>query len=420
MKKSSTLIVMVSLLLTLSVYGQTGMKQDTARAGVSLHNRDSTAFENDTVTLQNVDVSPLDIDGSRGIFILSADRMLQLRILGSIRASFNYTGQDLENHQTFNPFEIPTVVNNKSPNYFAGLQQTRLGVEVTRRTKKRGDIFIRFEGDFNNSSNTLRIRHAYGQFGRLLVGQTWSLMSNISYQPALVSLDGPATGSGLRTPQIRYSYKMGKKMSLSAAIEYSAPELDLPDSANVAILQVMPNVSGRYSYISKKLSFRVAAVLSTISGRIDEGEINYAFGYAGSFAGRLKLPKKSEIFLGLFAGKATAHFIDIYNGKNQDIAFDPLTTQFGALNAYGGYLAYEKLLPKNLSTNLSFGISSISNVDFQPDDAYNYSYNALFNFFWQPVEGARLGIEFANGQRFDKGSFRGMTNRLSALIYYDF
>ena len=91
-----------------------------------------------------------------------------------------------------------------------------------------------------------------------------------------------------------------------------------------------------------------------------------------------------DSFIGLFAGKASSHFLDLYNGKNQDMAYDPLMNKFSAL------------------------------------DAYRYSYNALVNLFWQPVEGASLGIEFANGQRFDKGPFRGHANRLSALIYYDF
>lgn len=83
-------------------------------------------------------------------------------------------------------------------------------------------------------------------------------------------------------------------------------------------------------------------------------------------------------------------------------------------------LTYERILPKNFSASLALGLASITNIDFQPEEAYNYSYNALVNIFWQPVEGARLGIEFANGQRFDKVPSRGFANRLSALIYYDF
>jgi len=387
---------------------------------VSFHNSDSSKFHRDTIPEQDIDVSPLDIEQGRGIFILSADRMLQLRILGSIRTSINYTDQDMPDHQTFNPYEIPTTVNTRSPNYFAGLQQTRLGIEVTRRTKSKGDVFIRFEGDFKNSSNTLRIRHAYGQIGRVLVGQTWSLMNNVNYQPAIVSLDGPACGSGLRTPQIRYSKSINQNMSWAAAVEYSIPDLDVPDSINVTLLQVIPNFSGRYSYYKKGISFRVSVVITRISGKTFTDDISYAFGYAGSFAGSMKLKKNNELFFGLFLGKATSHFMDLFNGKSQDMAYNQFSNKFEALDSYAGYIAYEKSLPKNLSTSITFGIAAITNKDFQPEEDYSYSYNALLNLFWQPVKGARVGIEFANGQRFDIGSYRGIANRLSILIYYDF
>jgi hypothetical protein len=326
----------------------------------------------------------------------------------------------MSDHQTFNPYEIPTAIDTKSPNYFAGLQQTRLGIEVTRRTKLKEDLFIRFEGDFKNSSTTLRIRHAYGKMGKFLVGQTWSLMNNVSYQPAIVSLDGPICGDGLRTPQIRYSKDINKYMVWDVAIEYSAPDLEVPDSVDVTQLQVIPNFTGRYSYHKGRISFHTSVVISTISGRVGSEDISYAFGYAGSFAGRMKLKKANQIYMALFAGKATSHFLDSFNGNGQDMAFNHTSSKFEALNAYGSYLAYEKDLPKNLSASLSFGIAAITNKDIQPDDAYSYSYNALINLFWQPVDGARLGIEFANGQRFNKNGSRGVANSVSMLMYYDF
>ena len=160
-------------------------------------------FQKDTIQETVNDFSPLDIGSNRGIFILSANKMLQLRILGSVRSNFHYTDDDLDNKQSLNPFEIPTRNSFNTPVYFAGFSQTRLGFEVTRRTTSRGDIFVRLEGDFNSSSGGFRVRHAYGEIGRFLVGMTWSLTNNVGYQPALVSSDGAVGSIGLRTPQIR-------------------------------------------------------------------------------------------------------------------------------------------------------------------------------------------------------------------------
>ena len=65
-------------------------------------------------------------------------------------------------------------------------------------------------------------------------------------------------------------------------------------------------------------------------------------------------------------------------------------------------------------------MAAITNYAFQAADEYSHSYNALLNLFWEPIVGARLGIEFANGQRFDYGGSRGRANRVSMLMYYDF
>ncbi len=395
-------------------------KTDTTMARVKYSTPDSTVLQRDTLQHMHNDVSPLDIGGSRGIFILSPERLLQLRILGSVRANFNFSDQDLIDYQTFNPYLIPTNTQNLSPNFFAGIEQTRLAFEVTRRTKRMGDAFIRIEGDFKNSSRSFRVRHAYGQMGGVLLGQTWSLMNNVAYQPAVVSLDGPAGGSGVRTPQIRYSKAINNKMMWNVAIEYSLPSFSTPDSVSGTRLQVIPDFTGRYSYFSDLISFRVAAVVSTISGRMESDELSYTFGFGVSFSGWMKTGEKGKLFLTYTLGRSTSHFIDMFSGNGEDMTHNPNTNLFEALVSNSGFLAYSLTLPKDLSTSISLGLAAITNHTFQAADAYSHSYNALINLFWEPIDGARLGIEYATGQRFDYGGSSGAANRVSMLMYYDF
>ena len=418
------LVVAISwMLVTLTgmkAYCQEETQLDSIKVSISFNKSDTAAVGRDTIPKQIDDVSPLDIGGSRGVFILSADKMLQLRILGSIRTSINFTDQDMPDHQTFNPYEIPTNVDTKSPNFFAGLQQTRIGIEVIRRTDTQGDLFIRFEGDFKNSTTSLRIRHAYGQIGRYLIGQTWSLFNNVSYQPALVSLDGPASGSGLRTPQVRYSRETNPNTSWNVAIEHSAPEIEVPDTVDIKVLPVIPNFTGRFSHRTNLISYRISGIITTLSGKDQTQSISYNFGYGVSLAGKMKIKSNGEIFFHFAAGKAISHLMDTFNGKNQDVVYNPNTAKFEPLLSTGGYLAYEHQLPKGFTTSLTAGITSINYRDFQPDDAYHISFNTLLNLFWQPTTGARLGMELASGRRYDKGGARGVANRLSFLMYYDF
>lgn len=404
----------------IAAIGQDSTKSDSTKTQVTYNQPDSTfMMDADTAVIQhNVDAA-LDIASDRGIFILSSDKKLQLRILGSVRANFNYTDQDLPDHQTFNPYEIPTDIDNRAPNFYAGVEQTRLGFEVTRHTKSNNDVFIRIEGDFKNSSIAFRIRHAYGQFQNLLVGQTWSLFANVHYQPAFVSMDGPVGGSGVRTPQIRYSHSFAKNMVIAGAIEYAFDDFDVPDSIGTA-LQVIPDFTAQFSFKKSKYSFRLAAIVRTLSGRTDSNDISYSFGFGGSFAGKMKVKKNGELFLTATYGNAISSYLDVWAGRNENMSYDAENKTFEALFSLSGYLAYSQSLPKDFSASIGLGFGSIYNKDYQPDDAYNYSYNALLTVFWVPVEGARLGLEFTNGQRWDKGGERGAANRVSMLLYYDF
>lgn len=395
-------------------------KNDTIRTHVTYNQTDSSEFVKDSIVVKHEDIGALDIGSNRGIFILSADRLLQLRIIGSVRARFSYGDQLMPNMQSLNPYEVPTGIDSRSPNYYAGIKQTRLGFEVTRHTETKGDIFIRIEADFNNASSNFRVRHAYGQIGWLLVGQTWSLMNNVSYEPAMVSKNGSPGANRMRNPQFRYSSQINKGMRWDVAIEYSAPNVNTPDSIQGVYLQVIPDITGRYTYSKDKFSLRVAGVLTTISGRVDSDDLNYSLGFGGSFSAWLKVREKNRFYLSVTSGKAISRFMDLFRGKNEDMAYDFDSKTFEALVSTGGYIAYSRSLPKGFSASISTGLAAITNRDFQDDDAYSYSYNALINVFWEPIDGARVGAEYAYGQRIDKGGKRGAANRVSILLYYDF
>ena len=402
-----------------SVVEQMTQEVDTARAYTG-DAEQVEKFQKDTIKETPNDFSPLDIGSNRGIFILSANKLLQLRILGSVRANFHYSDEDLESKQTFNPFEIPTLTSFDAPIYYAGFSQTRLGFEVTRRTKSRGDIFIRLEGDFNNSSGGFRVRHAYGEIGRFLVGMTWSLNNNVGYQPLIVSLDGAVGGIGLRTPQIRYSQRLNDKVGYSLGLEYSEPQIKIPDSVDATAIQVIPDLTGRLTYNTDRLSLRFSGAFTTISGRVSDDNISYAPGYLASLAGIVSSLQGGDLYFSFTVGRGTSHFVDTFNGKNQDLIFNPIETAFIPMDYWAGYIAYSHDLPKNLSASVSLGLSDINNRDFQLDTAFSNSYNTLVNLFWDPVEGARLGLEFAHGKRLDKDDTSGYANRFSLLMYYDF
>ena len=49
--------------------------------------------------------------------------------------------------------------------------------------------------------------------------------------------------------------------------------------------------------------------------------------------------------------------------------------------------------------NISLGIASITNKEFQDPTSVSFVDEQMIDIFWNPVDGARVGLEYAHGRR---------------------
>lgn len=75
------------------------------------------------------------------------------------------------------------------------LQETRIGFDVSSP-----DVFARFEGDFYGVDGTLRLRHAYVQWGNLIIGQNWTNFMLVDALASTVDFTGAGGLPFARTP----------------------------------------------------------------------------------------------------------------------------------------------------------------------------------------------------------------------------
>jgi hypothetical protein len=367
--------------------------------------------------------SPLDIGKDRGLYIVTVDGKMQLRILGSVRYSVLYDMVEIPVKKTFNTYYIPTGDNNvKVPNYYNSLNETRIGFEITRILETQ-NVFVRLETDFNGAKGQFRIRHAYGQIGNFLVGQTWSLFSNVSSFPTMVNGDGPTGSVTLRTPQIRYSGQGKRGISWAVALEYSKPDLTVDDfnTSGISTVQLIPDLTGRFVWDGYIGVVQLSAVINAISKKDSSNKVTNTFGIGGSLSGTVDIPGKHELLYQFTYGKSISHFISTFSGTGNDAVFNPETKEFESLESFGGFFSYGIDWSLNkITSHISIGYAQLSNKDFQPDDSYRKSLSISIDSFWRFVEGARLGVEIIYGQRWDKSGATGQATRISSLFYYDF
>lgn len=371
-------------------------------------------------TTKIVEDAALDIGQNRGLFILTPGGEMQLRILGSVRYLIVYDEYNLEHKNVMDTYEITVGEDNvRLPNYYNGLQQSRLGFEITRRVEE-GNVFVRLETDFAGP-NGFRIRHAYGQYQNFLFGQTWSLFSQISFLPATVGFGGPTGSISVRSPQMRYTtqnFIPGSTVSLG--LEYFTPDYSVPDSVQVESFQLIPDLTGRIQQQLEWGSLQLSVLVPILTARTDEGNFVLRPGWGVSVSALVNSWANGKWYASVSGGRAITRYYHDLAGKGLDLLFDPVNDKAHLPFSFGTYLTYEHHWSERVYSNFTYSLLMFENIDFTPENSYRQGDNFRFNTFWSIVEGARLGAEFIHAIRRDKNGEKGMANRINLLFYYDF
>ena len=420
-RKSKNIIIGGMLVLIMGFIS--GSKFTYGQASDSTNVIMSSGFGLDSLhrdTTKIIEDAALDIGQDRGLFIVTPDRKVQLRILGSVRYLVVYDDTDLPSKNSLNTYQIEVGdASQRLPNYYNGLDQSRLGFEVTRRTES-GNIFGRLETDFAGV-NGFRIRHAYIQSRRFLFGQTWSLFSQITSLPATVGFGGPTGAISVRTPQARFTTKnLLPASTLSLGLEYFKPDFFIPDTLSVKSFQLIPDITARIEKPVNWGSLQLSGIVPILSGRTDEGKFVFRPGWGVSFSAVVDSWAGGKWYLQTAGGQAIARFFGDLAGQGLDVMFNPETQKSHLPLTFGGYLTYEHHWNDKIFSNFTYSILILQKEDFAPEDTYYRGNNFRVNTFWSVVEGARVGGEFIHAFRTNKGNEKGTANRINLLFYYDF
>ena len=97
-------------------------------------------------------------------------------------------------------------------------RETRLFLDM-RGPVEGNELKMFVEGDFYGSGSAFRLRHAYGSYGGLLAGQTWSVFVDDNNFPNTIDFESPMAFPSVRQAQLRWTQKLRMNSSWSAAVE---------------------------------------------------------------------------------------------------------------------------------------------------------------------------------------------------------
>ncbi len=227
--------------------------------------------------------------------------------------------------------------------------ESRLGVKGKFDTEI-GEVKFNLEGDFygaTSGSGNFRLRHAYGEIGPLLAGQTWAHWMPLEGTPgAIQDFNGAAGGTNYRVPQIRYTFRPNDQWRLSLAAEEdyaSGPQASLALSAFAG-------------YTSEKLKVGMGLIsrnLETNANRTVHG-LGYALGadFDAWQSGKIQLQYVGGKGITTVMNNAGAATIDIATGGKY--AYD-IDANGDAIKAQGFKAGITQKLGAESDISVSYG-----------------------------------------------------------------
>jgi len=306
-------------------------------------------------------------------------------------------------------------------------------VNFDYRTPARGGVARVFiEGDFMGSGGSLfRLRHAFGQLGGFLCGQTWSTFSDQDCAVEDLDFEGLNAENLRRQPLVRYGWVRGENLRFAGAVEQPFTSVEGGGSVN----QIPDFVSRAYWRFTDG-HFQTALVLRQPRAAPDSlpNEVRADFGWGVSVSGVLPIralhPKDRFVFQ-FNGGEGVARYInDLSSAGGQDAVFDTQDNSLRALPAWGFYVDVEHhwLKPReedsasstDLRTSIIFGFVQVENLDVQSGDAYHSTYRLSGNLVWSPANRIDVGAQFIYGERENKDGASGRARQvqLRARFYF--
>jgi hypothetical protein len=299
-------------------------------------------------------------------------------------------------------------------------KETRLSLDIRGPWQDR-ELRMYIETDFYGTSSALRLRHAYGTWGGLLAGQTWSTFMDDENFPRTIDFESPTAFAMVRQAQARWTQKLGGFTTWSVAVE--------DNKSNIIVPEDLATI-GKAEYPSPDFVTRFR--FGVPNGHITTSGFVGAAGYRPFRDETVDTDRDTELLWGtmvsaLFStwGRDTIYGVGTigegigrYRGGVAAV-FD----QNNKLHAVGGVAfmgGYEHFWSDKWSTN---AVYSIADADSEPfyTSALNkeLQYGAANLLFWFLGDRGWTGVEYLYGHRDVFGGASGAAHRVQYAVRFN-
>jgi len=328
------------------------------------------------------------------------------------------------------------------PGIWMDMRQSQLRFDGTQQFGNGKQLFARLEADFEggpDGRSNFRIRHAFVEYGKWLVGQTWSTFGDGDMWPAsLFDWDGPTGMVESRRPMIRFTDHITSALQYQVAAEVMEPRRLNDYTTNEWVGNApkrLPDFVGTLKWNLNPGFIKVAGIYRNISydqitahGDKSTSTITKsAQGYGVSAMTSLFLGKhkKNNFQAQVNHGKGIAdYFLAVGGSKLDGYPGMEETNKLRLLPVNAAYISYQQYWTPRLH---SLFIASMNRFDGKnTTTGWNTMQNlyAGANLMVDVVPGLTVGAEYLWGKKIldyaDGGSKSKNAQRVNFGIMYNF
>jgi hypothetical protein len=337
------------------------------------------------------------------------------------------------------PTKLPSFEDEFAPdgNFYAGVRQSRFGVRSFTPTDA-GELRTIFEFELfgtgvDAGQTTFRLRHAWGELGKLGAGQTWSPFMDIDVFPNSIEYWGPNGMVFFRNVQLRYTpWQADDGSRFVVALERPGASADQGDYAERIELQnveanfPMPDISAHYRRVQDWGHIQIAGILRQMEWEdLGTDPVDLSgddLGWGVNVSSNVKLGN-NVLRLQVVYGEGIQNYM---NDAPADVGVrlnpgNPLQPIVGEALPMTGVVAF---IDVNWSTKWTstFGFSylDIDNSDGQSANAFKKGQYALANLLYHPTAKLFYGPELQYGKRENfRDGFESDDVRVQFSVRYD-
>ena len=322
------------------------------------------------------------------------------------------------------------------------VKQSRFGVSGTMPTgSSTPPLDFKFEFDLfgvgsDAGQTTFRLRHAYGEWGSVLAGQTNSVFMDIDVFPNTIDYWGPSGMVFYRNVQIRWTPWRTEDSHFAIAIERPGNDID---PGNVRLIEgfegaqinndeELPDLTAHWRTSGDWGHVQVAGILRKVGYEYratpdEKWRSGSEPGWGVNVSTNIKLLERDRIIGQVVYGEGIASYM---NDGGMDLAPQlvrpepDLKVSAEAVPLTGVVAYYDHWWSDRWSSSIGYSYTEVDNTNFQDPGAFHKGQYASTNLLFYPGENLMVGGELMWGERENNDGASDDDVRFQFSVKYNF